>query len=134
MGILASHITIILIIAHLSTDNQHRPDDFARPNLLRKTLQSGPQKYSRATETPLPSGCEAMKCNMSMVPNWAFSFYQELAIEGCTQVSLTLNLKTLKFSILLASHVICNSALDSSDLLLSYLITSLPYNHHNTSI
>lgn len=62
------------------------PEDYATPQLIRKTLNSGPPSYKRNTDNKLPSGYEGMSCRISMVTNWTFSFYSELKINNCQQM------------------------------------------------
>tara|TARA_B110000090_G_C13146035_1_gene355737 strand:+ start:82 stop:351 length:270 start_codon:yes stop_codon:yes gene_type:complete len=54
------------------------------------------------------------------IPSWNENVIDMVADPPTVQVSLTLN-----FSILLSSYVMWSCALDSSDVLLSYSITSL---------
>jgi len=65
--------------------------DYNQPELIRKTLQSGPPTYIRGAgmvDPPmaLPSCCEAMRTRLSMVTNWTFSHFQEMAIDGATHL------------------------------------------------
>jgi len=66
------------------------PDDYADPSLIRKTLQTGPPAYLRGggvlTTEPLPSGCAAMRCRIAMCVSWAFSFFDDVKIDGCKQM------------------------------------------------
>jgi len=62
------------------------PSDYATPALIRNTLNSGPPTFKRATETKLPSGYRAARCQITGVTNWAFPSFEELAIPRCEQV------------------------------------------------
>ena len=87
--------------------------DYDQPELIRKTLQSGPPTYIRGggagmVDPPvaLPSCCEAMRTRLSMVTNWTFSHFQELAIDGATHLlhSPHCDTKMVPFDIAVVYH------------------------------
>lgn len=66
------------------------PEEYDAPELIRKTLKTGPPRYLRggsATPTPLPGFCAACCCStMALITNWAFASFDELRIDGCTHM------------------------------------------------
>jgi hypothetical protein len=62
------------------------PDDYAEPAYIRKTFLSGPPTFLRETTTALPGCCETVRCQLSMVTNWAFGCFQEVVIDNCEQM------------------------------------------------
>lgn len=62
------------------------PEDYAGPELIRKTMKSGPPTFKRCVAKPLPGCCESMRTNLGMITNWCFPFFEELQLEGCEQL------------------------------------------------
>jgi len=63
------------------------PGDFDHPGLVRKTLLSGPPTFTRAgPNAPMPKGYKNCRCRIAMMTNWAFPFFSEVVVDGCTQM------------------------------------------------
>jgi len=87
------------------------PEDYSDPCKIRKTLQSGPPTFLRGAggvevPSPLPGGCEAMRCALAMVTNWTFPCFQELAVDGCRHLLHTphCDVKMVPFDVAVVYH------------------------------